>query len=141
MLWIHLIREYGKSRKKNYKKCTQCANHVANHVDTTWYPRGYHVVRGTTWIPRGSHVVSTWYMPRGISSKIHVVSTWWLRGLFHVDFTTWYPRGFFHVDLTTWRPRGSHIDFETYTVRHKNVVKKVRQKVFKEYTKLYNFKN
>ena len=54
---------------------------------------------------------------------------------------TWYPRGFFHVILTTWRPRGSHIDFETYTVRHKNVVKKVRQKVFKEYTKLYNFKN
>ena len=78
-----------------YSIVTQCAN----HVDTTWIPRGYHVVRGTTWIPHGSHVVTTWYMARGIYLKIHVVSTWWLCGIFHVDLTMWD-----HV-VTTWGAR------------------------------------
>ena len=42
------------------RSCTRTPTQCANHVVTTWIPRGYYVVCGTTWIPRGSHVVTMW---------------------------------------------------------------------------------
>ena len=101
----HITRINGQKLPSDPSFCTtQCAS----HVDTTWIPRGYHVVRGAHVVPRGYHMVATW----SLRGTCHVVftwkSTWYPRGNY-VDFSTWiWPRG------TTWLPRGGYVEISLW---------------------------
>ena len=65
----------------------------------------------TTWLPRGSHVVTTWYVvPRGY----HMVATWSLCGTCHVVYATWSPHSYIYMEKSMWSPHGGSVDFSTW---------------------------